>query len=47
MFLYRKNPNRTLCCLYTGKKKEKRLLLLTILFLFLSNDAVSDRENVK
>lgn len=32
--------------IYTQAKK-KRLLLLTVLFIFLSNDAASDRENVK
>lgn len=31
---------------YTHAKK-KRLLLLTVLYIFLSNDAISDRENVK
>lgn len=44
MFFSRKLAEPYAIC---AQAKKKRLLLLTILYTFLSNDAISDRENVK
>lgn len=47
MLFYRKLAELYAIYAEVKKKKNKRLLLLTVLFIFLSNDALSDRKNVK